>query len=664
MKYYLSICLFLWWQISLAQEYSKEFGVISDEERALTQYKNDESAEAVVLYDIGESIFFDTEDGYEIRFTHSKRIKILDRTGSKYAEVSIPFYTEGNDRTEKVYGIEAYTYLEENGKWTKKALDQKSIYEEKLSEKWRVKKFVFPEVKEGAIIEYRYVLETPFHFNLPDWTFQDRIPTVYSQYTVHLLPFYEYVFIAQGIQKFDFKKSYPKKEKRVLGNIINSLGRNVGSGIEFQEMIHTYIMLEVPAFKDESYITSSNDYLQRMDFQLSKLNSPYGGTKEIITTWEKLNERLLKEEKFGKYIKKSKKYAQKIIDSELNLKGKNQEEKSKEIIDYVRGNFSWNGFYGKYASKSPKELVTQKSGSAADINLFLIALLEGADIDVKPVIISTRDHGKIQIDYPFDHFFNYVIALVNTGDNTFLTEGTEPLLEYNRMPLRCINEKGLIVGTKEVKWQPLTNNVKSINKRTIQLEINPEKLITQGVVDIQTTEYEAYAYKNYFKNESQKLIDELLAEDSPTKIVSLETANFEKRDQAYTMSLKTETKIEQIEDKLLISPFLNLPLQTNELRQKTRNYPVDFIYSRVNKFNANVEIPEGYKVLSLPKPYELEDKMIKIEIGIKENENDVEVMGEYSFKKAVYSPSEYAQLRRYFNMIVSKMNQQIVLEKE
>ncbi len=659
--FYLLLGLCCCFQLGIAQEYSREFGVISDPERELTTYKLDKEAEAVVLYDIGESVFYDIDGHYEIRFKRSKRIKILDRTGIKYGEVTIPFYVENINDKDYVYDIEAYTYYQEDGKWTKKKLDEKAVFEEKISKKWRAKKFVFPEVKEGAIIEYRYTHETPFHFNLPDWTFQDRIPTMYSQYTVNTIPFYEYVFIAQGIPKFDYQKSYPNPEKREFGEVVKVYGKEVGDGMEFQDMVHTYIMLEVPAFKDETYITSTNDYLQKMDFQLSRFHSPYGGSKEIITTWEELNERLLKQDKFGKYIKKSKKYAQKILDNELDLKGKNEEEKSKLIIDYVRSNFSWDGFMGKYATKTPKELVTQKSGTAADINLFLIALLETANISVKPVILSTRDHGKIKVDYPFDHFFNYVIALVQLEDRHFLTEGTEPLLKYDRIPLRCINEKGLIVSTGEVQWQPLTNKVSSINKRTIQLTIDPEILTAKGDIEIETSGYSAYAYKNDYKNDLEQL-EKLLAKGE-IEVSNLETHHFEDREKPYSLSLTLTSPLEQIEDKLLVSPFLNFPIQTNVLRQKKRAYPVDFIYPRSNQLNAQVNIPKGYKVISTPEAYELEDKMVKIHIQTTEKEGYVEVLGEYSFKKAVYDPSEYAQLRRYFNLIARKMNQQIILVK-
>jgi len=46
------------------------------------------------------------------------------------------------------------------------------IFDEETSEKWRQKKFAMPQVKVGSIIEYQYLLTTPFMYNLPNWKFQ------------------------------------------------------------------------------------------------------------------------------------------------------------------------------------------------------------------------------------------------------------------------------------------------------------------------------------------------------------------------------------------------------------------------------------------------------------------------------------------------------------
>ncbi len=238
-----------------AQVKEIEFGNISTQEIEMSSYEKDKEAKAVVLYDKGESMFFDTEGGYDIRFTRHKRIKIFDKSESQYSEISIPYYVDGYGKTEVVKSIEAITYNMEDGRLIQKKLDPSTIYEERINDQWFNKKFVFPDVQNGSILELRYELETPFHFNLPDWTYQDKIPTIYSEYKVSMVPFYEYEFLLQGISRFDYQNSVVAKDTRSWGNVSKAYGQVVGNGVEFQDYVHTYVLKDIPAFKDESYIS-------------------------------------------------------------------------------------------------------------------------------------------------------------------------------------------------------------------------------------------------------------------------------------------------------------------------------------------------------------------------------------------------------------------------
>lgn len=653
MRYLLFFILAIFMAIhpAFAQEYSKKWGKISQKEADLKVYEKDPEAEAVILFDIGESVFIDTENGYDIQFTRTKRIKILNRSGIEHAEITLPYYVDGYGKTERYRTIEAFSYNMEDGRLVKTPLDESTIYEEIISDRWKAKKFVVPNVKEGTIIEYRSVLQTPFHFNLPDWVFQDVIPTVYSKYTVKMIPFYEYVFLVQGISRFSYQNSEAEK----------GVGRRYRS-FEFQNLVHTYVLENVPAFKDEAYMTSVKDYLIKMDFQLAKFNNPSGGSNEIMSTWEDLNKSLIKHVNFGKYIKKSAKIAEKLLEEELVLGDLDEANKVKEIVNYVKSTFSWNGYNSKYASKTPKELSSQKTGNAADINLFLIALLEAAGLHVQPVIISTRNHGKISADYPFSHFFNYVIPIIKIDDKSFLSDGTDPFIAYNRIPARCINEKGLVVDNEQIYWVNLFTNIKSINHKNIEQKIDPESLTAQTRVTNQTTEFESSRYKSTYNNDTTKIKNHLL-ENGFDALNKIKTINFENPSKPYIVAYEGEIKIENIDDKIIISPFLKFPLQENKLTQKSRSFPVDFIYPKSETFKSIITLPENYQVADLPKRFEMKNGLAEIKLIYSVNDNIVTVEGEYYLKRAVYRANEYARIKSYLNAIVKKFNQELVLIK-
>lgn len=657
----LLITVLFFGQLAHSQTKEIQFGKISQEEIEMTSYEKDKEAKAVILHDKGQSIFFDTEGGYDIRFSRHKRIKIFDKSESQYTEVSIPFYVDGYGKTEIVKSIEAVTYNTVDGRLIQKRLGPSTIYEERINERWSNKKFVFPDVQDGAVLEYRYVLETPFHFNLPDWTFQDKIPTIYSEYQVRMIPFYEYVFLVQGISRFAYQNSVVAKEKRTWGSISKSYGQNVGSGIEFQDYVHTYVLKDVPAFKGESYISSINDYIIKMDFQLAKFHSPRGVTSDIISTWPALNESLMKHEKFGKYLKSSSKIAKKVLSEELNIGNENDRKKAKQIIEYVKSSFEWNGYYGKYASQSAKDFFDKKRGNDADINLFMIAILNEAEINAEPLILSTRNHGKIPNDYPFDHFTNYVIALVNTN-SPFLADGTEDLLSYNKLPIRCNNEKGLIVEKEDIpKWISLENNVLSIEKSTIRMKLDSASrdLLTQ--VSIQNTGYESFAARNRFKNDSLKIKE--FYSDKIGDIKTSKTIGYDRIELPYSMHFEAKYETEKLGDNVVIKPFFNLPLSKNNMTQKKRTYPVDFIYPWEDVFESTLEIPNGFSITNIPEEYKLDNDLAEINLNYSLNNNILIVKGNYKFKKSTYVASEYSRIKYYLDQIVKEFNKPIVLGK-
>ena len=648
------LILFLLTTLSVnAQLLKVKFGEFSREEMKMSRYEKDTTAKAVVLFDIGKTRFADTEDYFEIKFTRHKRIKIFDKTASGVSEITIPYYMDGYGRIEMVKNIKAITYTLENNHLIETKVEPSNIYDEDIDERWHQKKFTFPNIQDGSVIEFSYELETPFFFNIPDWRFQDKIPTIHSEYEVHMIPLYEYVYIAQGIVDFDHHFSRPVGPNRYYKTAT------------FKDYVHTYILKDIPAFKDESYITSVNDYIIKMDFQLSRYMDSRLVQKEIMSTWTELNKELMKDENFGRYIKSASHYAKKIIEEKLNLSGLDNTSKAQKIIEYVKNYFSWNGYHRKYASQTAKDFLDNRNGNIAEINLFLIAMLNEAGIEAKPVILSTRDHGKILTEYPFDHVTNYVIAFVNT-ETPFLTDATINYLPYNMIPVKCLNEKGLIVEKdikeeKDIRWVNLNSQLESLEKIDIQHNIESLTLNTDVLIAIQSTNYEAYVNRKIFENDILKIKNHytpLVGE-----INAVRTRSFDKETQPYSMNLKGKYDPENLVNKLIIKPFLNFPLNKNELTQEKRTYPVDFEYIKHRQFNATIVIPKNYTINNLPENYSIDDDLVNINLRYTNIENTVFVIGNYKFKKAVYVPEEYTRIKSYLSTIVNKFNQYIVLEK-
>jgi hypothetical protein len=631
-----------------AQQNAQDFGKIKVNEVTMASYAPDKAADAVVLYDVGNTYFSPEDDGFRIVFERSTKIKIFTKAGLDYAQIEIPFYME-NLKMETVYDVEAYVYNMESNTLKTTPFDNKNIFEERLNENWRVKKFALPDVREGSVIEYRYKIMSPYIFNLQDWVFQRKIPTVYSQYTVRMTPFYDYIYNFQGGTKFDF---FEQREDMMT----SQFGPN-----QYHDMIYTFGMKNIPAFKDEVFITSINDYIMKMDFQLSVLHWPVGTNLSIISTWPLLVEDFLKEPEFGGYLKSMTRSAGDILVA-LSLNGKTDHEKAEAIFTYVKANYNWTRTKTKFATKSPKDFLKTKTGNSAEINLFLCAMLNGAGIQAFPVLISTRDHGKIYKDYPFQQYLNYAIVMASINSQDILLDATEPLIPFGVLPSRSLNETGLVVNKNKVEWIPLEDKMGSELTDTIHITLNAKADSCEATVKRLTSGHKALEYRQEYIQGQETLQRSLLQEGMAMKD-TLVIQNLEDLELPFVCKYSVSSEVEQVSDKLLVQPFPGAAYQENPLKLPYRSYPVDMVYRNRNTFVTAIDIPEGYSYLPGDHNVSVDNALVNIHYLVENSEGTVKVTGTYEFKKPVYKNTEYYDLKGYMGKIVEKFNEKIVLVK-
>jgi hypothetical protein len=611
----------------------------------------DTIAEAVVFFDLGKSRFEQSESGFELVFERKTRIKVLKEAGRKFAEIEIPLYRQGNI-FEVVYDIEAYVFNFVNGELKKSQLDTKNSHDEKVNESWIIKKIVLPDVRVGSVIEYQYKLRSEYLFNLRDWNFQWEIPVIYSEYEVKMIPFYQYTFLLQGITQFDVQTS-----------MIDEGFEDTFAGVKFKNMVHTYGMKNLPGFKVEEFISSKDDYLIKMDFQLSRVIQTNGVGKDIISTWPLLIKELIEHENFGAYVKKTKNYTNKIININ-SLSAKSSLEKFDYIVNYVKSNFHWNNRISKYASKPLKNLLKDKFGNSADLNLLTIGMLNSVGVNAYPLIISTRDNGKVKSDYPFLSFFNNVIIYADIDGKKILSDATEPLLANDKIPSNYINDDGLIIQKDKLEWLSLQSKVPSKIRNTFNITLTESGL--NADITTYASEYNGLLYRKKFGDDKKSLNKNLIENGYDIVDSTIMVKNLKDKNKPYILNYSIKENLERINDKIYILPFFHEVINDNPLKLKSRTYPIDMTYPNYKSFYSEIKIPEGYEVDFLPANAKILNDQFELNYLVSNNEEkgSVTVSYNYYFKQSVYPDTEYSKLKFYFNEIVNKGVEKIVLSKK
>jgi Transglutaminase-like superfamily. len=652
--YYFTALLFLYSTSAFGQREETRMKTVTKEELKIKEYSKDPLAEAYVIFDTGKTLFVERDGEWFIQYIRTSKIKILNNEGVKHAEISVPLYQENKSSRERLLRVEAYSYNLENEEIVMTTFDKNDVFEEVGNGGWIYKKFVIPSVKEGTVIEYRYAMETPYVFRLPDWEFQQKIPVKYSEYTVSVIPFYEYQYILKGARKFDYYDT--KKE----GGLQRS-----AYGIKFSDLTTVVAMKDLPAFRDESYISSIDDYIIKLDFQLSKVNRPDGSKTEIMTNWKDLREDYLSHDNLGDFIKKSRKPAEKILESSLVFTDEKPSMKVKKIIDFAKQEFKWNEFYGKFSTQSPKSLLSKKSGNVADINLFTIGLLRAAGIEANPVIISTRGHGKIEMSYPFASFFNYLIIQVELEEGMLLADATGTRVAFNRLPPRCINDVGLVINDAEKeRWLYTNPEIPSKTITKIQMVPDPSKDMIDVMVIRQKTELDAYWSRRRIGENTERL-KESLTEEHFSSVSDIKIKNYDKLRLPFVHAFNGEVEQEKLNDQLIFSPFLHYPPTENYFTEPNRTYPIDFLAPNYEHFSTEIMIPEGYEVDYLPEPFAIDDELVTFNATYahQPQQNKISVIGIMNFKLGIYHPKYYRLLKEHIEKVVTALNDKIILQK-
>jgi hypothetical protein len=648
-KFFLFVMLLFSLQTILkAQTFNNEYGKVGKDDIDYKSDPQDKSAEAVVISDDGQSYFSRINDEFEIIYERTTRIKVLNEAGIKYANIEIPFYGEG-EIYENVYDVEACTYNFENGVFSRTDLDLNTCHDEKINKYWNIKKFAMPNVKVGSIIEYRYKISSEYLFKLRNWNFQWKIPVIYSRYITKMIPFYQYTWLLQGANKFDSQKTYEDP----------LMERQYGS-TKFKDLDYEFVMRNLPGFKDEEFISSDDDYLVKLNFQLSKVIDQDGVSQNVITTWPEMIKDLIKNEDFGGFARKSEGIASKIFELK-SLSLLPAQQKFDSILDFVKANFTWNKLNDKYASKSPRAFQKDKNGNNADINLFAIGLLNAVGIKAVPVILSTRDNGKIKYDYPFTHFFNYIVIMADIDGKKVLSDATNPLSKNDRIPEKCINDKGLIIQKDKVEWVGLQTVIPTKTQKAIMITVSDST--QNAVIQSSSTEYSALDNRTDYGTNTHIINKYLLNKGYSVVDSSIIVKNQNDIKMPYILKYSINDKPEKVNNKIYVSPFLHEIIADSPLKQPNRSYPIDMIYPHKTSAFSEITIPDGYKVDFLPANDKINNDQFEFDYTTAENDKKISVSMIYYFKEPVYDASEYSKIKYYFNEIVNKGSEKIVFVK-
>ncbi|MGQ2983362.1 DUF3857 domain-containing protein [Flavobacterium sp.] len=649
-----------------AQKY--ELGEVTKAELEEKSHPLDPSAGAAILFSKGQTYMsYSDQSGFDLVTETEVKIKIYTKEGYEWANKIIPYYSTSTTK-ETVDVSKAATYNLVEGAVKKTKLKGEGEFDEQVNKFWKQKKIVMPEVKEGSIIEYKYVVRSPIIDQFPDWQFQQSIPVNHSEYTTKIPEYFMYNtnfrgYIPPKVIRTTASKSFTINSKERTGVHVSKTTFSTDK-IDYLEAQVSYKLDNLPALKDESFVNNVLNYTAGVEHELTIVKYPNTPVKSYSTTWEDVVKTIYAYDDFGPELNKTG-YFDKDIDA-LLAGQKTAADKANAIFFYVRDRMNWNDYTGYSCNSGVRKAYNDKVGNVAEINLMMTAMLRYAGLNADPVLVSTRSN-KIAL-FPNRTAFNYVIAAVEIDGKLMLMDATSRSAMPNVVPPRAINWIGRLIkkdgSSQGIDLTPQTNAKEVVN---IAAQLDEKGNITGKARD-QYFDHNAYYFRENFGGASKESCMEHLEK----KYKGLEVSTYTIVDD----KILAKPAMEEYEfvhnglcdivgDKIYLNPMLFFKQAENPFTKEKREYPIDFVFPRQDKYMISIALPKGYVAESLPASvnFVMEDGIGSFRYNIKEVNSTLQIGVQLDINHAAISQDRYVTLKDFFQKMIDKQNEKVVLKK-
>lgn len=349
-----------------------------------------------------------------------------------------------------------------------------------------------------------------------------------------------------------------------------------------------------------------------------------------------------------------------------------EEEKVANIFYWVQNNIRYIAFEDGLAGYQPaacQEVYHNRYGDCKGMANLTKELLILAGFDARLVWLGTR---TIAYDYSIPSMAtdNHMICALKQGEEFVYLDATEKFMNVGEYAERIQGQNVLIEDgdsfiLAHIPSKDFSQNLKKID---LNLTLNDQSELV-GTTQIKTTG-EARTYLMYYlKNTPGKKQEELhqailKGGESMSTVSDIAIAGNKSGDKELTIKgeISMPNKISSFDDEYYL--YLN-PYQyyANYDFEKDRKFDYWFDYKENNEINIEFEVPTGFKIESIPEPFNATDE--EYSFAIKYEQKDAKII--YQLRIEIPKAMISQQNITGWNQVIKKLNdyygQPIILKK-
>jgi len=560
------------------------FGSIPDSLYSMQSPADNPDAPYIITNKELDVSFRETEQSIVAVLEHHVRKKVFEDSVREASVVAIPYYFDNN--MEHVVNIQAYTHLPSGERIPVEDGDIRTI---NINSRYNVKEFTMPQVQEGAILEYRYVIQRRYIEELPDFFLGHQVPTAATKLTITYPEYLRYQpFVEDYNGKIDHDFVYTDT---------SSVPKVFTIPQPKPIVTERWMAYNIPAVEDEAFMSSMDDYRAKIKFLLSEFGIP---RQQLENSWEVVVARI-REKTNPWWAIRSNNVAEARGDSIASaMEAQPPEAIQDSIFKFVNQKVNYSGEHRPYSLSRDRGVIAGQPSDQAAINQTLISMLHGAGIDANPVLVSTRPSGQINMDFPSFYQFDSQLVQSKINGETHLMDASFAHSQPGLIRVDAFNGRGLVMGQDSFEWidlKPEKSNFDIQVAIDAQLQSNGTLV---GKVNAQQGGYPAQFIRQQRAdgNSDADILKRVLFDGYPQMSVdSVQISNIDSYNEpiAIAAQFEIENYATSFTDGLKFRPMIVGYQRENPFKDKSRQHPITLDAPEHLDLLYEIDLPSGFR---------------------------------------------------------------------
>lgn len=519
--------------------------------------------------------------------------------------------------------------------------------------------FTFPRITKNCIIEFSYVLTKEKPFINDQWDIQTYIPIKKNIYELSLPISLITPEISGG---FGWSWNFRTYNYFDMPNATERRPLNSSAGSLNSKIIFSWALEDIPAFESEPMMPNHDSFRSFMKFA----DGDWSTWNDVVKWyWEK-------------YYSESTDLNEPIYEKATELtKGlTSDEEKIQALYTYAQ-NIRYHSIDLRESwlkPQKPVDVIKKSYGDCKDKSTLLLVLLKALKIESFPVLVSTRDNGLTDADFPSWNFNHMILKVKSPSGKVYWLDPTQRYSVLKEVPLSIEGVNALVITT------PTTGKIEMIPASTAKENITK---ISQDIswcegdsarfnVKINYSGDDNSAVRSAFKDKTRKeivdFIKALLINDFGG--IHVTSWNFSDLDSIHTpfqfeFTFTTASASNRQSDLMLLQadPF---KLMTNMrwLNKEKRKYPVEFDQPYRIEKDTRIHPLGNFSTRNLPDGLSVENPNFLYKKNFSSDKDGTILATEiFEVKTRSIPASYYPQTKQFFDKVKAKLNERVIFTR-